>query len=310
MGLFVWSATLTVLDVAVFATHLRSVVDHLRDVPSPRAPIALRVPVTTLGLLLFAATTLLASWIWWFIIPPAVVSAEWNHHCEGFPITAVINVLNREQAPLYIPVSVSFFETANNSPLFSYSSDTSRDSRLSNSSDEVTTANFVLRSIDTPDGNLPPNRYPTIKALQYDRVGNITGTCTTLDEDTASPNATCIHGSIDGSTSLEINFVSLTRLISPTFFLNTTLSSGSDPWGASPPILNLRQVNILDGTLGEIVLQTAVTPHKDCTRLKVCVNGVSSRDNGAVGPEVMIPMSILARQMALSATFGCNTSDP
>lgn len=203
--------------------------------------------------------------------------------------------------PRYTPDVAHFFQTGTNLYMFTYDISDSQDSDI---------WGFHLREWDTVQSQIPLEQYPTLQQLSYNFVNNtLSGNCTTpVAPGSNNTNSTaCLSGtfnpnnylSFDITSSVPLNTTTTSNTTSTPSF-ETQLRIVDKQWAFSDdaPSLILKRVDSSSNNLEEIVLRTAVTHPSDCTKLKVCLNGVSGRVGGAVGAEVMAPLGLIMLRQA------------
>lgn len=200
--------------------------------------------------------------------------------------------------PSYVASVAHFYQTGSDISLFTYDYDDNSDF-----------FNFHLREWDVDQSTIAVQFYPTLQSVQYDFINNtVTGNCTVPVQPGDSSNTTtltksCLSGNFnpgnfmswDISSAIPLN---TTRDLSVVPQYNTSLRIVDKQWDFSDDAPSLI-LDTLDesGNLADIVLRTAVTKRRDCTQLKMCLNGVPNRVGSAVGAEVLAPLGlVLIRQ--------------
>lgn len=169
---------------------------------------------------------------------------------------------------------------------------------------------FTPRTWDTPQSKIPLDMYPTLQSIRYDFVDDsLTGNCTLPSAVNPLTNTTsipCMEGNFDPGSSLSFNITSSIPLnstlasdASSVPIVNTLLGIPDKGWDLRgyAPALRLEERNE-DGSLGHLVLKTAVTKPHDTTELKVCVAGVDGREGGTVSAEVFAPLGLILMRQA------------
>lgn len=203
--------------------------------------------------------------------------------------------------PRYTPNVVHFFQTGTNLYMYTYAISDSEDSDI---------WGFNLREWDMDQAQIPQKLYPTLQQISYNFLNTtVSGNCTTpVAPGSSSTNITsCLSGTFNPDNYLSFSLTSKVPLNTTTTNETSSLPSVTTQlriidkeWAFSDdaPSLILKRVDPATNQYQEIVLRTAVTHPSDCTKLKVCINGVSGRDGGAVGAEIMAPLGLIMLRQA------------
>ncbi|EJD46138.1 hypothetical protein AURDEDRAFT_164796 [Auricularia subglabra TFB-10046 SS5] len=206
----------------------------------------------------------------------------YNHRCDEFRLQVVLDGAGYRD-PRYVP-DIAQFSLAGGrggAPLFSYDLEQI----------EVDVWTFAFRTFDAPEDTIPPELVPTLRSVSYNFAdSSINGTCATP----GGNDTLCVTGTFNPGHHMSFDLFANTtgtRVHTPSRIVDREWAFTDDA-----PSLILRTVED-DGKLGDVILRTAVTKKGDCTKLKVCVDGDSDDDAGAVGASVLVPLGlILARQ--------------
>ncbi|KDQ60506.1 hypothetical protein JAAARDRAFT_608335 [Jaapia argillacea MUCL 33604] len=204
----------------------------------------------------------------------------WDHGCDGYPISVIIDAQGYD-APPYYPNVVHYY--LYNNPVYSYDI-------FQQSADFWS---FGLRTVDSSalSENESDPHYPSIHSIGYDFVSNtITGNCTSpaTGNTTTTP---CISGSFN-PTNDYLSF----NLTDSRDSSSTSLRAVDKQWtfDTYPPNAILKDGN------GQTVLRTDITRRSDCTLLKVCIG---RNDPGA---ETIAPIGLVLL-MQMDYAVSCTT---
>jgi len=211
------------------------------------------------------------------IISPFVRRQVYNHMCDSYGAQVVLDGRSYKQ-PLSVPDTAHFYTSESQQPLFTFEFEQSN----------LSSAVFRFRGFDTAPTTLSSELVPALQSISYDfYTRRLTGTCNNI-------TGSCLDGTFDaGHLTVDIS----------SNITGTSVRSRSQSehkqwiWSKDEPSFILRSVAD-DGTLGQKILQTDIPKVRDCTLLKVCLDG-SGRD--LVGPEVLAPLGIiLSKQVSHS----------
>ena len=216
------------------------------------------------------------------IIGPPIQTRVYNHMCDHSGAQVVLDGRSFKEPP-FVASAAKFYSSGSSRQLFSFELE----------QNSLASAVFRFRTFNTDASSLPSELVPALRSISYDfDRRRLTGTCDGME-------GSCLDGTFDPDRLA----MDLTSNITGSIVHSRSQSQYDRwVWDQDLPSLILRAVGD-DGTLGNKVLETAVWKVKDCTSLKVCINGGG---NGPVGPEVLAPLGIMLSKQA-SHSYVCTT---
>ena len=208
------------------------------------------------------------------IVRAPIQAHAYKHMCDNSGAQVVLDGRSYKEPPFVASVT-KFYQSASSRQIFTFELQQTN----------LSTAVLQFRSFNADATTLPSQLVPSLRSITYsfDRR-QLTGSCDGVE-------GSCLNGTFD------IDWLAMDLTSNTTgAVIHTRSQSQHDRWlwDQDSPSLVLRAVAD-DGTLGDIILQTAVSKVNDCTSLKVCINGSG---NEPVGPEVLAPLGIILSKQA------------
>ncbi|KAJ3478124.1 hypothetical protein NLI96_g9985 [Meripilus lineatus] len=245
------------------------------------------------------------------IIVPIAKQVAWNHRCDDYPMYAVLEGRSYHDSRS-TPNVAHFFQTATKLQLYTYSISDARDSDV---------WSFGLRRWDAERDQIPDGLYPTLQQVSYNFVENtLSGNCKNSNGSSASP---CLVGTFSPDPYVDFSLALFPNIdlglhqgsqgvagqlpipreskrghTAPLPANATQLRAINKEWAFkdSAPSLLLKRYDTDAGRYQETVLQTVIAHPSDCTKLKVCLNGVSG--GIPMGAEVIAPLGLIMLRQA------------
>ena len=216
------------------------------------------------------------------IVGPPIQAHTYDHMCDNSGAQVVLDGRSFKEPP-FVASAAKFYPSGSTRQLFSF------ELQQTNLSHAV----LQFRAFNTDASTLPSQLVPALRTISYDfDRRRVSGVCDGVA-------GSCLEGTFDPNRlAMDLTF-NVTGTV-----VHSRSQSQYDRWvwDQDLPSLILRAVAD-DGTLGDKVLETAVLKVKDCTSLKVCINGSGG---GPVGPEVLAPLGIMLSKQA-TYSYICTT---